>query len=295
MPSRSRFRNILFAAAACGAASSSIAATPPLALEVYNPGEQGFFAVSSVLVTGQKEAVLIDTQFARSDAEKLVDKVRASGRTLTAIYISHGDPDYYFGLDVLHAAFPDAKVLASAPTIEHIKATAKPKLAYWGPILKDDAPKDVVVPDLLAGTAIDLEGRKLEIIGLDGPTPERSFVWIPSLQAVVGGIPVVGGQHVWMADTQTPQSHRQWLATLDRIEKLQPRIVVPGHFGAGAPQTLASVRFTRDYIKAYDAAAAKAKNSGELIAAMKARYPKLGADSSLELSAKVSKGEMKWP
>ena len=52
--------------------------------------------------------------------------------------------------------------------------------------------------------------------------------------------------------------------------------------------------FTRDYIKAFDEEALKARNSGELIAAMKKRYPDLGEESSLELSAKVAKGEMKW-
>ena len=31
-----------------------------------------------------------------------------------------------------------------------------------------------------------------------------------------------------------------------------------------------------------------------LIAAMKKRFPTLGEESSLELSAKVAKGEMKW-
>ena len=55
------------------------------------------------------------------------------------------------------------------------------------------------------------------------------------------------------------------------------------------------MRFTADYIKAYDEEAANAKNSGELIAKMKQRYPTLGALPSLEMSAKVSKGKMKWP
>jgi hypothetical protein len=71
--------------------------------------------------------------------------------------------------------------------------------------------------------------------------------------------------------------------------------VIPGHFAPGAPQGLEAVRFTAAYIKAYDEEAAKAKNSAGLIAAMKQRYPRLGALPSLELSAKVSKGEMKWP
>ena len=55
-----------------------------------------------------------------------------------------------------------------------------------------------------------------------------------------------------------------------------------------------AVYFTRYYIKAFDEEALKARNSGELIAAMKKRYPDLGEESSLELSAKVAKGEMKW-
>ena len=58
--------------------------------------------------------------------------IRASGKKLSTIYISHGDPDFYFGLDTVLAAFPDAKVVASEPTVRHIKETVDGKLAYWG-------------------------------------------------------------------------------------------------------------------------------------------------------------------
>ncbi len=285
----------LLAAALLGGTTLSVAAPASLTLDVYNAGDRAIFPVSSVLVEGAHDAVLVDAQFAKSDAEKLVEKIRASGKTLKLVYISHGDPDYYFGLDTIRQAFPQTKILATRPTVEHIRATEAAKLAYWGPILKQDAPKKIVVPEVLPGDHLDLEGHRLDVIGLDGPTPDRSVVWIPSLKAVVGGVPVFNGEHVWMADTQTPQSHAQWLATLDRIEKLEPSVVVPGHFAPGAAQTIAAVRFTRDYIRAYDAEAAKAKDSAELIAAMKQRYPNLGSVSSLELSAKVSKGEVKWP
>ena len=288
---------LLFSLALAGLAGAAQAkeATQPLKLDIYNPGGHGIFPVASVLVEGAHDAVLIDAQFARGDAQKLVEKIKASGRHLTSIYISHGDPDYYFGLDVLHAAFPEAKILASKPTVEHIEASAQAKLAYWGPILKQDAPAALVTPDVLDGDKLTLEGRELQVVGLDGPTPDRSFVWIPSLKAVVGGVVVFGNLHVWMADTQTPASHAQWLATLERIERLKPAKVVPGHFRPGAPLDLSQVRYTRGYIEAYDAAAAKAKDSAALVAAMQQRYPQAGETSSLELSAKVSKGEMKWP
>ena len=41
--------------------------------------------------------------------------------------------------------------------------------------------------------------------------------------------------------------------------------------------------------------AAKAKDSAALVKAMQARYPKLAGVASLELSAKVAKGEIQWP
>lgn len=286
------FKRLLLTSASMIFAANTWAAD--LALEVYNPGAAAVFPVTSVLVSGEKEVVLVDAQFGKSQAEQVVQKIRASGKQLTTIYISHGDPDYYFGLETLTAAFPDAKVLASAPTVEHIKHTMDGKLKYWGPILKADAPSKAIVPQVLKGDSLTLEGKRLQIIGLDGPQPDRSFVWIPSIKAVVGGVVVAENIHVWMADTQTPQSHKDWLATLEGIEKLQPNNVIPGHYLGDSARSLAPVKFTAEYIKAFDEETAKAKDSAALIAAMKQRYPDLGEDSSLELSAKVAKGEMKW-
>lgn len=273
---------------------ASHAAAAALTLDVYNPGEQAIFPVSSVLVSGAKEAILVDAQFGKSQAEQLVQKIRASGKQLTTIYISHGDPDYYFGLDTLTTAFPNAKVLASQPTVDHIKQTVDGKLAFWGPKMGADVPAKTIVPGVLKGDSLMLEGQKLQVIGLDGKQPDRSFVWIPSIKAVVGGVVVAENIHVWMADTQTAQSHADWLTTLHSIETLKPKTIVPGHYLGDSAGSLAAVQFTAEYIKSFDEETAKAENAAELIAAMKKRYPNLGEESSLELSAKVAKGEMKW-
>ncbi|WP_242111865.1 MBL fold metallo-hydrolase [Luteimonas aquatica] len=282
-------------ATAPATAATAEPAAAPLTTEVYNPGADGIFQVSSTLVAGARDAVLIDAQFSVADGRKLVERIRASGKRLTTIYISHGDPDFYFGLEPLVEAFPEAKVLATPQTIAHIRETSAGKLRFWGPKLGAGAPTRIVVPEPLQGDRIALEGNALQILGLDGPTPDRSVVWIPSIRAVVGGIPVVAGEHVWMADTQTPKSHADWLATLDRIAALKPETVVPGHFAPGAAQGLEAVSFTAGYIRAFDEEAAKAKNAAELIAAMQRRYPGLGGEASLELGAKVAKGEMAWP
>jgi glyoxylase-like metal-dependent hydrolase (beta-lactamase superfamily II) len=286
------FKRVLLAATAFGFAAHAAAST--FTLDVYNPGEEAIFPVTSVLVSGEKEAILVDAQFGKSQAEQVVEKIRASGKQLTTIYISHGDPDYYFGLDTLTAAFPKAKVLASQPTVDHIKQTVDGKLAFWGPKMGADVPARTLVPDVLKGDSLMLEGQKLQVVGLEGKQPDRSFVWIPSIKAVVGGVVVADNIHVWMADTQTPQSHADWLATLHSIETLKPTTIVPGHYLGDSARSLAAVQFTADYIKAFDEETAKAKDSAALIAAMKKRYPALGEESSLQLSAKVAKGEMKW-
>lgn len=290
----SSLKRLLLTTATLGFVAHVAAAEPVLTLDVYNPGTTAIFPVTSVLVSGKKEAILVDAQFGKSQAEQVVEKIRASGKQLTTIYISHGDPDYYFGLDTLTAAFPSAKVLASGPTVEHIKATVDGKVAFWGPKMGTDVPKQTIVPQVLQGHSLTLEGQKLEIIGLDGKQPDRTFVWIPSIKAVVGGVVVAQNIHVWMADTQTAQSHTDWLGTLKTIEDLKPKTIIPGHYLGESARSVAAVHFTADYIKAFDEETAKAKDSAELITAMKKRYPDLGEESSLELSAKVAKGEMKW-
>lgn len=280
--------------AAAAVSASTVAAAAPLSLEVFNPGEAAIFPVASVLVKGANDAVLIDAQFSRGEALKLVERIRASGKRLTTVYVSHGDPDFYFGLDVIKAAFPDARIVATPGTVAAMQKKAAAKMAYWGPILKDNAPQGIVMPDTLAGNEIVLEGEKLVVSGLDGATPDRTFVWIPSIRAVAGGVVLFSGLHVWTADTQTVESRRQWLATLDRIAALKPVTVVPGHFAPGLAFTPDSIGFTADYLRRFESEASKAGGGEALVAAMKSAYPKAGLESALQISAKVAKGEMKW-
>ena len=273
-------------------AAAGSALAQPLTLETYNPRENAVFPVSSTLITGTKDAILVDAQFSNTEAQALVERIRASGKRLTTIFISHGDPDYYFGLDVLTRAYPEAKVLATPATVAYIEKTRAPKLAYWGPILKDSAPARTLVPQALQGNLLELEGQRIEVVGHD---PQHTSLWIPSIKAVVGGVLTSANIHLWVADAQSSEARQDWLKSLDELEALQPTTLIPGHYLGEPAMNLADLHFTRDYLLALEQELPKAKNSQALIAAMKARYPNLQDDSSLELSAKVLKGEMQWP
>jgi hypothetical protein len=264
-----------------------------LDLKIYNANEQSF-GVASVLVSGKTDAVLIDAQFTLPDAEKVAQEIKTSGKKLTTIYVSHGDPDFYFGLEVFKRYFPEVTVYASPATIEHIKATAQKKLDFWGPKLGAAGTKNIVLPQVLVGNSIDLEGKKLEIIGLD-TFSTRTFVWIPSIKAVVGGINVFGNTfHLWMADAQTVTARAEWTSILEKIKTLQPEVVIPAHASANATLNVTSVQFVIDYIKYYETALKTNKTSEELIKTMKAKYPNATFEMALTIGAKVNTGEMKW-
>ncbi|BBV00423.1 MBL fold metallo-hydrolase [Providencia hangzhouensis] len=285
----------LLAATALFATTINLAQAETLTLDVYNPGNNSVFPVSSEIISGSSEVVLIDAQFQKNDAQQLVDKIKKLNKKLTTIYISHSDPDYYFGLDTLTSAFPEAKVIATANTVDAIKATKDGKLAYWGGVLKDEAPTHVIVPEVIKGDYFTVDGEKLEIKGLDGVSPDRTYLWVPSLKAVVGGVIVSDNIHVWVADTQTEESRKNWLQTLKDIKALNPATVVPGHFTGASKLDVTTVSFTQKYLQDFESAYKTSKNSGELIQKVAAKYPQLDDKSSLELSAKVIKGEMKWP
>lgn len=272
-----------------------LAATSGLKWTHFQADESGFLR-APVLIEGKSEAILIDGGFTLSDGRALAEAIKATGKRLTTIYVSQSDPDYYFSLGPVKAAFPDTKVIADAATVAAINGNVEKKLAVWGPQLKENGPQvlaDVVIPAVSSETSLTLDGETIEIVPA-GALANRRYLWVPSLEAVFGGVLVFSGIHVWMADTPTSEQRQAWIAALDEMAARNPKVVVPGHMAPGSALDASAIAYTRAYLVAFEEEAAKAADSAALIKAMKARFPNAGEDFSLELSAKVVKGEMKW-
>jgi len=278
------------AAAATGVAAQTAA---PLTVKVYN-ADGNSFNVNAVVVSGKTEAMVIDSGFTRADALRVAANVLDSGKTLKTIFISNADPDFYFGAEVLKAYFPQAQVLTTPAVRDKIQAKLAGKLAFWSPKMGANAPQKPIVPELLQGTTLSVDGETVEVRGTMGELAHRPYVWIPSIKTVAGNIAVFGNLHVWTADTQKPSERRAWLAQLDEMEALKPTTVVPGHMAPGTALDASAIRYTRDYLLRFDAEAAKAKTGAELIEAMKKAYPQAGMGMALDIGAKVNKGEMQW-
>ncbi|MEJ5138245.1 MULTISPECIES: Vmh family MBL fold metallo-hydrolase [Acinetobacter] len=270
---------------------SASAFAAELSYKVYNPQAQGIFPVTSTLISGEKDAVLVDAQFSVNDAKNLVKIIQDSGKNLKYIVITAGDPDFYFGLEPLVQAFPDAKVIATPEVVKHIEATKEGKFAYWGPILKNGAPSQVIVPSASEDKTIVLEGEKIEI---KSPGKYASYLWVPSNRTILGGVGLSSGIHLWTADAQTEKERNEWRKTLKKMNRLNPRAVIPGHYIGDIPTGTQAIDFTYQYLVDVDQVLKDHKDSASVIAALKEKYPNLAEESSLELSSKVLTGEMEW-
>jgi len=279
----------IFAPASLGHAAGG------LSWKHFPAGEKGFYR-APVLITGAAEAVLIDGGFTFPDGRAVAEAIKTSGKKLTTIYISQSDPDYYFSLKPIRQAFPDAKVIAASATVAAINASVEKKLAVWGPQLKENGPQtlaDIVIPEAFDGKTLTVDGETIEIVDAEG-LANRRYLFVPSLNAVFGGVLIFSGVYVWTADTPTKEQRAAWISNLDKIAARKPAIVVPGHMTQTAPTDLSAVAYTKAYLLAFEEELAKAKDSAALKAAMIARFPGLGMGVALDIGSKVATGEMKW-
>jgi len=85
------------------------------------------------------------------------------------------------------------------------------------------------VAEPLEAGELELEGHKLVAVNTGRTdTAHSTCLHVPSIGLIVGGDTVYNGIHPYLGETDT-QSRLEWIATLDQLEKLEPRAVIAGH------------------------------------------------------------------
>ncbi|SMF09453.1 Glyoxylase, beta-lactamase superfamily II [Alteromonadaceae bacterium Bs31] len=264
-----------------------------LQLDVYN-AESGSFGVNATLVYGETEALLVDTGFTKADALRIAAKILDSKRTLKTIFISQADPDYYFGAEVIHSLFPDAKIITSPAVKAVIEKKLAAKLAFWGPKMGANAPVTPIIPEAYKQASLTIDGHTIEIKGGHGVLAHRPYLWIPEKKVILGNVAIFGNMHLWMADAQSQEAQTQWKKQLKLMLALEPLTVIPGHMTPTTELNSEAIHFTLQYINDFQEEKKNSKNSEELIKAMAAKYPDAQGTLNLTIAAKVHTGEMKW-
>jgi glyoxylase-like metal-dependent hydrolase (beta-lactamase superfamily II) len=247
---------------------------------------------TATLITGEREAMLVDAGFTRADGHRLVAEVLDSGKTLTTVFVSHADPDYYWGAEVLGDAFPHAELVATPPVIAGISSKYEGKLKAWEPV-GANRPTRLVELTPLTGDIV-FEGHRFQLRGGHPAIPDRHYLRQAEDRAIVGGVLVFSDEHVWTADTATPEQRAAWIATLDEMEALEPQLVVPGHRLPDAPADVRAIRYTRDYLNAFEEILAPAPDAAAVTDDLVTRYPHSGMLIAAQIGAKVAMGEMSW-
>lgn len=244
----------------------------PLTLKVIT-SSPGSLNTHYTIIMGEKDAVLVDAPFLRSDAYRLVADILDTGKHLQKIVVTHGHPDHYFGLDVLKEAFPDVDIIAASAVVADIWKSYPNRLAFWGPQIGVNAPHHPEIPRGFDKPSFELDGQEIDLLGpMKGDADNSTVVYVPSLKAVIAG-DVIFNQVYPGIGAGSHADRMAWIASLDKLAALKPEIVVSGHTRPGLPNTMAALTFTRDFLKDFDGAVAKARTADEVVAQMKKDFP----------------------
>jgi glyoxylase-like metal-dependent hydrolase (beta-lactamase superfamily II) len=260
------------------------------------PDNPSGFGVTSTIVYGGTESLLVDAQFSLANAHRVVAEILETGRPLTKVFISHVHPDHYLGLQAIHDAFPAANVYAYGETADEINDAFAFKIEHWGKaVLGLDGARRTVPVRRLDDSSLDVDGERVEVIGIiRGDSAQAAALWIPGLKTLIAADVVFSGAHVWVADARTPEERQEWLDVLDELEALQAEIVIAGHAPRDRPYDPDGIGFTRRCLLDFIENLKQAGDSADLISRMEALYPDAGVHICLELSSKILRDRYRW-
>ena len=274
-----------------------------LATKTYFADENGF-CVASVIVMGQKECVLIDCQFSKSNAHRVIAEILETRLDLKAVFASHLHPDHYWGMGEIERAFPNAKCYMLPEEVPLYADQYHPKLDDWIGFLGENNLCRRQCQNLLPleDRCIELEGERIEVIDhVMGDLKWNSVVWIPSIKTMYGSDVIFNEAHPFTCEVSSAQ-RLDWIRDLERLEKeLQPEVVIPGHQKAGCLLDRSGIKYTIDYLKATEEELENIKGLDPKIGtavffhSMEKRFPcNTLSLLSNDMNSKVFSGEFVW-
>jgi glyoxylase-like metal-dependent hydrolase (beta-lactamase superfamily II) len=241
----------------------------------------GFDPMTSTLIFGEYDAVLVDAMTTVAEAEALANWVALHNRNLETIYITHAHFDHFFGLSVLLDRFPMARAIATPKTVSAMQISFTPTVERLARrLFPGQLATKFVAPEAYEHDTFTLEGHELRIIE-QGHTdsPDTTSLHVPSIGLIVAGDVVYNQCRMYVGDT-TPESRKNWIAALDRLAALDPEIVVAGHKKPGAPDSPSAIQDTKRYLQDFDRLQKTTTSDQELFNQMTELYPHWVANQS---------------
>jgi glyoxylase-like metal-dependent hydrolase (beta-lactamase superfamily II) len=248
--------------------------------------------ISSTLISGERDAVLVDTPITVEQACALSDWIAASGKNLTMIYATHGHGDHFFGTSTVLERFPRARFVARPDVIKVMRQQVSPEslATFWNPRFPGQISSHLAIAEELTGSVINLEGHDLVSVPLGfTDTANTTCLHVPSIGLVVAGDAAYNGVHLHLSESPDQQKREEWIAALDKMESLRPRAVIAGHKRAGNDDSPKILGETRKYIRDFERLAMQTTTAQELYDQMLKLYPDWGNRGALWSSVRAVK------
>src|SRR5712671_4571331 len=248
-------------------------------------------ANSSTLIRGERDAVLVDTFLTIEQSQILLSWVVASGKNLTAIYVTHGHGDHFFGLAPLLERFPHARAVATPEVVKamHEQLSTASVDDFWRRLFPGQIPDSLLVAEPLQDGELELEGHKLVAVNAGRTdTAHSTCLHVPLIGLIVGGDVVYNGIHPFLGETDT-QSRIEWISALDTLAALNPIAVIAGHKVPETPDDPRIIGETRQYIRDFIALDEATTTARQLYDAMLELYPDRANPGSLWGAANTAK------
>src|SRR6202008_3149267 len=132
-------------------------------IKVFTSPDDQFWA-NSVIIEGTHEVMLVDAQLTKTNAERVLQEIRATNKPLSIVYITHEHADHFLGLEVFREAYPTARILANSNVVDRINKVYQEKLDKWKGILGSGATSHAVAISKYDEPFIEFENSTVEIL-----------------------------------------------------------------------------------------------------------------------------------
>ena len=143
----------------------------------------GFDPITSTLIFGENDAVLVEAMTTVAEAEALAAWIALHNRNLETIYITHAHFDHFYGLGILLDRFPGARAIAAPKTVNAMQMSFTPTVERLARrMFPGQVATKLVAPEPYEHKTFTLEDHELRIIA-QGRTDKRYSAAVFSAEA----------------------------------------------------------------------------------------------------------------